>query len=86
MQVTYNVQIPLKKRVGSGVKSEEVREIESFLTSGNAKNMCFEYEDRQQAKRKMSTVASYRRREKLEKVFDAYRVDERIYIVRVKKK
>jgi len=85
VQVTYNVQVPPRRRENGG-KSEEVLEIESFLTSGNAKNMCFEYEDTNQAKSKLSTVKSYRRREGLEKSFDAYRVDERIYIVRVKEK
>ena len=48
--------------------------------------MCFEYEDQEQAKRKMSTIASYKRREKLEKVIDTYRVNNCIYIVRMKKK
>lgn len=85
MQVTYNVQVPPRRRKNGG-RSEEVLEIESFLASGNAKNMCFEYEDTNQAKSKLSTVKSYRRREGLEKSFDAYRVDERIYIVRVKEK
>lgn len=86
MEIKYNVQAPPKKPFRGGTKSEEVREIESFLTSGNAKNMCFEYEDQEQAKRKMSTIASYKRREKLEKVIDTYRVNNCIYIVRVKRK
>ncbi len=29
---------------GRFAKSEEVKAIEDFLTSGNAKNMCFEYD------------------------------------------
>ena len=86
MEIKYNVQAPPKKSFQGGAKSEEIKAIEDFLTSGNAKNMCFEYEDTNQAKSKLSTVKSYRRREGLEKSFDAYRVDERIYIVRVKEK
>ena len=82
MEIKYNVQAPPKKSFQGGAKSEEIKAIEDFLTSGNAKNMCFEYEDTNQAKSKLSTVKSYRRREGLEKSFDAYRVEACIYIVR----
>lgn len=43
MEIKYNVQAPPKKAFNGGAKSEEVKAIEDFLTSGNAKNMCFEY-------------------------------------------
>ncbi len=41
MKITYNVQAPDRRGFA---KSEEVKAIEDFLTSGNAKNMCFEYD------------------------------------------
>lgn len=41
MEIKYNVQAPPKKAFNGGAKSEEVKAIEDFLTSGNAKNMCF---------------------------------------------
>lgn len=44
MEIKYNVQAPPKKAFNGGAKSEEVKAIEDFLTSGNAKNMCFEYQ------------------------------------------
>ncbi len=84
MEIKYNVQAPPKKAFGSA-KSEEVKAIEDFLSSGNAKNMCFEYETAKEAKSKMSTIGSHRRKynETAKKGYDAYRVQNRIYIVRV---
>lgn len=84
MQVKYNVQAPPKKAFCGGVKSEEVKAIEDFLTSGNAKNMCFQYDTPKEAKSKLSTVSSHRKKynETHPKGYDAYRVDNCIYIVR----
>lgn len=84
MQVKYNVQAPPKKAFCGGVKSEEVKAIEDFLTSGNAKNMCFQYDTPKEAKSKFSTVSSHRKKynETHPKGYDAYRVDNCIYIVR----
>lgn len=39
MEIKYNVQVPPKKSFNGGAKSEEVKAIEDFLTSGNVKNM-----------------------------------------------
>lgn len=39
MEIKYNVQAPPKKAFNGGAKSEEVKAIEDFLTSGNAKNI-----------------------------------------------
>lgn len=85
MQVKYNVQAPPKKAFNGGTKSEEVRAIEDFLTSGNAKNMCFEYETDKEAKSKLSTISSHKRKynQNNPKGYDAYRVDNCIYIIRL---
>lgn len=56
MEIKYNVQAPPKKCFNGGAKSEEVKAIEDFLTSGNVKNMCFEYDTDKEAKTKLSTV------------------------------
>lgn len=87
MEIKYNVQAPPKKMFNGGAKSEEVKAIEDFLTSGNAKNMCFQYEDGKQAKSKLSTISSHRKKynENHPKGYDAYRVDNCIYIVRLTK-
>ena len=78
MEIKYNVQAPPKRAFNGGTKSEEVRAIEDFLTSGNAKNMCFEYDTPQAAKSKLSTISSHRKKwnQTAEKKYDAYRVDK----------
>lgn len=87
MEIKYNVQAPPKKAFNGGAKSEEVKAIEDFLTSGNAKNMCFQYDDQKQAKAKLSTISSHRKKwndANPGKLYDAYRVEQCIYIVRLK--
>lgn len=85
MKIQYNVQIPPKKAFCGGAKSEEVKAIEDFLSSGNAKNMCFQYDDPKEAKSKLSTISSHKRKwnEKSPKKYDSYRVDKCIYIIRL---
>ena len=87
MEIKYNVQAPPKKSFNGGTKSEEIKAIEDFLTSGNAKNMCFQYNTPKEAKSKLSTISSHKRKynEKNAKGYDAYRVENRIFIVRMKK-
>lgn len=80
MNIKYNVTLPERKRFRP-IKSDEVNAIETFLTS-KMKNMCFEYEDVIEAKKKMATIRSYRRRSNHTEIFDTYRVDKCIYIVR----
>lgn len=85
MEIKYNVQAPPKGSFNGGVKSEEVKAIEDFLTSGNAKNMCFEYDTPQAAKSKLSTISSHRKKwnQTAAKKYDAYRVDKCIYVIRL---
>ena len=87
MKIQYNVQPPPKKAPFGGAKCEEVQAIEDFLTSGNAKNMCFQYDTPKEAKSKLSTISSHRRKYNAAhpKGYDAYRVDACIYIMRVGK-
>ena len=85
MKIQYNVQPPPKKATIGGAKCEEVHAIEDFLTSRNAKNMCFQYESPKEAKRKSSTVASHRKRWMVKnpgKGYTMYRVGAAIYIIR----
>ena len=84
MEIKYNVQAPPKKAFNCGAKSEEVKAIEDFLTSGNAKNMCFEYDTKEEAKNKLATISGHKRKynEQHPKGYDAYRVDKCIYIIR----
>ena len=89
MEITYNVQAPPKKAFNGGAKSEEVKAIEDFMLSGNAKNMCFKYADQAEAKRKLSTVTGHRKKwndSNPTKRYDAYRADKCIYVTRLKGK
>ena len=81
LKITYNVQAPDRRGFA---KSEEVKAIEDFLTSGNAKNMCFEYDTKEEAKNKLATISGHKRKynEQHPKGYDAYRVDKCIYVIR----
>ena len=88
MEIKYNVQAPPKKPFNGGAKSAEILAIEDFLTSGNAKNMCFQYDSVKEAKRKTSTIGSHRKRWMAKnpgKGYDTYRVGAAIYIIRAGK-
>lgn len=88
MEIKYNVQAPPKKSFSGGKKSAEILAVEDFLTSGNAKNMCFQYDTPKEAKSKLSTISSHRKKYNAahSKGYDAYRVDNCIYVVRMAKK
>ena len=46
-------------------------------------NMCFEYEQEDEAKRKLGSIQAYRRKWKHQKLYDVYRNGTRIFVVRV---
>ena len=84
MKISYDLAaLPERRR---GLKeSEEVTAIKAFL-AGTQKNMCFEYDDEKEAKRRYDTVRNFRLQHKLQEVFDLYRNDKCICILRIKKK
>lgn len=84
MNIKYNVKLPERKVFRGGVKSDEIIAIESFLT-GSMKNMCFEYETPEEAKKKLSAVQSYCRRENHKELYEVWRSEKCIYVVRSKK-
>ena len=47
------------------------------------KNMCFEYESDAEAKKRLSAIQSYRRRENQKEAYDVYRAEKCVYIVRL---
>lgn len=83
MKISYDLAA-LPERSRRLKESEEVTAIKGVL-AGKQKNMCFEYEDEKQAKRRYDTVRSFRLHNKLQEVFDLYRNGKCIYILRVKK-
>ncbi len=82
MNIKYNVALPERKVFRGGGKSDEVLAIESFIV-GKMKNMCFEYEKAEEAKKKLSCIQAYRRKQEHKNLYDVYRVDNCIYIVRM---
>lgn len=83
MNIKYNVDLPERKAFKGAVKSDEVLAIESFMV-GKMRNMCFEYEDEKEAKRRLASVQAYRRTKNLKELYDVYRSGICVYIVRLK--
>ncbi len=84
MKITYDLE-HLPERRNGAKESEEVAAIKVFM-AGQQKNMCFEYDTPAEAKRRYDTVRNFRLTHKLQEVFDLYRKDQCIYILRTKKK
>lgn len=56
--------------------------LEKFI-GDTTPNMCFEYEQEDEAKRKLGSLQAYRRKQKHQKLYDVYRNGTRIFVVRV---
>lgn len=85
MKISYNVELPERKTFRGGVKSDEVIALEKFI-GDTAPNMCFEYEQEAEAKRKLGSLQAYRRKWKHQKLYDVYRNGTRIFVVRAQRK
>lgn len=83
MKITYDLEVLPERRSG-GRKSEETLAVIAFL-AGNQKNMCIEYDDEKQAKRKYDSLRGYRLVNKLQEVFDLYRHENCIYVIKTKR-
>lgn len=83
MKITYDLEV-LPEKKGGGKESEETLALKAFL-AGKQKNMCIEYDEEKQAKRRYDTLRNFRGTNKLQEVFDIYRREKCIYIVRLKK-
>lgn len=84
MKIAYDVT-HLPERKVQRKDSEEIEAIKGFL-AGPQKNMIFTYDDARQAKRRYDALRGYRKNHKLDDVFDCYRVDCEICIIKTKKK
>ena len=83
MEIKYDVQLPERKSFRGASKSDEILAIETFLKMKGKKNMCFEYESDAEAKKRLSAIQSYRWRENQKEVYDVYRAEKCVYIVRL---
>ena len=81
MKISYNVQhLPERKR--GCRESEEVLAIKAFLADREQKNMLIEYDNAKDAKRRYDSIRNFRSSNKLQPVFDLYRVDTAICIIK----
>ncbi len=82
MKITYNVEhLPERKR--GWRESEEVLAIKAFLADREQKNMLIEYDDAKDAKRRYDSLRKFRNSNKLQMVFDLYRADTAICIIKI---
>lgn len=84
MKITYDLE-HLPERKAGGKKSEETLALIAFLADGQKKNMCIEYDTDAEAKRRYDTLRNYRLTNKLQEVFDLYRREKCVYILKTKK-
>lgn len=59
MKITYNLQV-LPQRKNSRKDSEETTALKAFLADSEKKNMVFEYDTPQEAKKRYDSMRNYR--------------------------
>jgi len=80
MKISYDVKIPETAKRGR-LPSIDVETVIEFMASSH-KTMCLEYDDVKTAKGKISTLRSWKKKDKREDV-NLYRISERIFIEKV---
>ena len=85
MKITYDLPTLPQRKGSAGRKSEETLALIAFLADGQKKNMCIEHEEEKEAKRRYDSLRNYRGTNKLQEVFDIYRVEKQVVIVKTKK-
>lgn len=82
MKITYDLEfLPERRRTKEG---EEVLALKAFL-AGKQKNMCIQYEDEALCKRRYDSLRAFRTAHQQQDVFDLYRREDCIYILRQKR-
>ena len=82
MKITYDLEfLPERRRTKEG---EEVLALKAFL-AGKQKNMCIQYEDEAVCKRRYDSLRAFRTAHQQQDVFDLYRRENCVYILRQKK-
>ena len=85
MKSRYDVE-QLPERKTGGKESEELLALKAFL-AGTQRNMVIEYEEEEKsAKNRYGTLRKFRSDNKLQDVFDLYRREKVICIVRTKRR
>ena len=82
MKITYDLEfLPERRRTKEG---EEVLALKAFL-AGKQKNTCIQYEDEALCKRRYDSLRAFRTAHQQQDVFDLYRRENCVYILRQKK-
>ena len=82
MKISYDVALPERHNFKGGAMSPEAAAIEEFL-KGTRKNMCFMYDTAEEAKRRLGSIQGYRRKSKHGDLYDIYRHEAGLYVVRL---
>lgn len=82
MKITYNLEF-LPER-GRTKDRGDLLALKAFL-AGKYENMCIQYEDEALCKRRYDSLRAFRTGHQQHDVFDLYRRDDCIYILRQKK-
>lgn len=85
MKIAYNVEHLPERRRGSRKDSEEASALKAFLADGRQRNMVFEYDDAKEAKKRYDSLRNFRNANNLQGVFDMYRADQFVCIIKTKK-
>ena len=83
MKIMYDVE-HLPERKAGGKESEELLALKAFL-AGTQRNMVIEYEEENPAKSRYGALRKFRSDNKLQDVFDLYRREKVICVIRSKK-
>ena len=83
MKILYDVE-HLPERKSGGKDSEELLALKAFLAT-TQKNMVIEYEEEKAAKSRYNSLRKFRSDKKLQEVFEIYRRDNLICVVKTKK-
>lgn len=82
MKITYDLEfLPERRRTKD---SEDLLALKAFL-AGKQKNMCIQYEDEAVCKRRYDSLRAFRTAHHQQNVFDLYRREDCVYILRQKK-
>lgn len=84
MNISYNVNLPERKTFRGAQESDETIAIKGFI-AGKMKNMCFTYDTPEEAKKRLASVQSYRRSKGHKEIYEVYRNENCVYIVRLEK-
>ena len=82
MKITYALEfLPERRRTKEG---EDLLALKAFL-AGKYENMCIQYEDEALCKRRYDSLRAFRTAHQQQNVFDLYRRENCVYILRQKR-